>query len=94
MLMVLAVWSVGGRKVLCLRRFLAMSTGNPTRDRRDHGHFYTPAGTGAMCAWISLIGQLKGRGNYGPRRRSSGSVIFILMIALIWDRWAHFAAKL
>ncbi len=89
MLMVLAVWSVGGRK------FFA----SPLAGYVDWiesampliaimGVSYTQRNGGHVRMDI-LIGQLKGRALWAAETFSV-VLIFILMVALIWGSWAHF----
>ena len=89
MLMVLAVWSVGGRKFF----------GTPLAGYVDWIEFampliaimgisYTQRNSGHVRMDI-LIGQLKGRALWAAETFSV-VLIFILMLALIWGSWAHF----
>lgn len=89
MLMVLAVWSVGGRKffasplsgyvdwIEAAMPFIAIM-----------GIAYTQRNGGHVRMDI-LIGQLKGRLLWAAELFSV-ILIFLLMIALIWGSWAHF----
>lgn len=89
MLMVLAVWSVGGRKffasplagyvdwIEAAMPFIAIM-----------GISYTQRNGGHVRMDI-LIGQLKGRALWAAELLSV-TLILILMIALIWGSWAHF----
>ncbi|MEH6673385.1 MAG: TRAP transporter small permease [Sulfitobacter sp.] len=89
MLMVLAVWSVGGRK------FFA----SPLPGYVDWIEFAMPLiaimgisytqRNGGHVRMDILIGQLKGRALWAAETFSV-LLIFILMIALIWGSWAHF----
>jgi TRAP-type C4-dicarboxylate transport system permease small subunit len=89
MLMVLAVWSVGGRKffasplagyvdwIEAAMPFIAIM-----------GISYTQRNGGHVRMDI-LIGQLKGRALWAAELLSV-VLILILMLALIWGSWAHF----
>lgn len=89
MLMVLAVWSVGGRKffasplagyvdwIEAAMPFIAIM-----------GIAYTQRNGGHVRMDI-LIGQLKGRALWAAELMSV-VLILILMLALIWGSWAHF----
>ena len=89
MLMVLAVWSVGGRK------FFA----TPLAGYVDWIEFVMPLiaimgishtqRNGGHVRMDILIGQLKGRALWAAEMFSV-LLIFILMLALIWGSWAHF----
>jgi TRAP-type C4-dicarboxylate transport system permease small subunit len=89
MLMVLAVWSVGGRK------FFA----SPLAGYVDWIEFAMPLiaimgvsytqRNGGHVRMDILIGQLKGRALWAAETFSV-VLIFILMLALIWGSWAHF----
>lgn len=89
MLMVLAVWSVGGRK------FFA----TPLAGYVDWIEFAMPLiaimgisytqRNGGHVRMDILIGQLKGRALWAAETFSV-VLIFILMLALIWGSWAHF----
>ena len=89
MLMVLAVWSVGGRK------FFA----SPLPGYVDWIEFAMPLiaimgisytqRNGGHVRMDILIGQLKGRALWAAETFSV-MLIFILMLALIWGSWAHF----
>ncbi|MEM5520005.1 TRAP transporter small permease [Sulfitobacter sp. AS59] len=89
MLMVLAVWSVGGRK------FFA----TPLAGYVDWIEFAMPLiaimgisytqRNGGHVRMDILIGQLKGRALWAAEFFSV-VLIFILMLALIWGSWAHF----
>lgn len=88
-LMILAVWSVGGRKffstplagyvdwIEAAMPFIAIM-----------GIAYTQRMGGHVRMDI-LIGQLKGRALWAAETFSV-VLIFILMLALIWGSWAHF----
>ena len=89
MLMVLAVWSVGGRKFF----------GTPLAGYVDWIEFAMPLiaimgisytqRNGGHVRMDILIGQLKGRALWAAETFSV-MLIFILMLALIWGSWAHF----
>ena len=89
MLMVLAVWSVGGRKFF----------GTPPAGYVDWLEFAMPLiaimgisytqRNGGHVRMDILIGQLKGRALWAAETFSV-VLIFILMLALIWGSWAHF----
>ncbi len=89
MLMVLAVWSVGGRKFF----------GTPLAGYVDWIAFAMPLiaimvisytqRNGGHVRMDILIGQLKGRALWAAETFSV-MLIFILMLALIWGSWAHF----
>ncbi|MGR3517619.1 TRAP transporter small permease [Sulfitobacter pontiacus] len=89
MLMVLAVWSVGGRKFF----------GTPLAGYVDWIEFAMPLiaimgisytqRNGGHVRMDILIGQLKGRALWAAETFSV-VLIFILMLALIWGSWAHF----
>ena len=89
MLMVLAVWSVGGRKYF----------GTPLAGYVDWIEFAMPLiaimgisytqRNGGHVRMDILIGQLKGRALWAAETFSV-MLIFILMLALIWGSWAHF----
>ena len=89
MLMVLAVWSVGGRK------FFA----SPLPGYVDWIEFAMPLiaimgisytqRNGGHVRMDILIGQLRGRALWAAEMFSV-VVILILMLALIWGSWAHF----
>ena len=89
MLMVLAVWSVGGRK------FFA----SPLPGYVDWIEFAMPLiaimgisytqRNGGHVRMDILIGQLRGRALWAAEMFSV-IVILILMLALIWGSWAHF----
>lgn len=89
MLMVLAVWSVGGRK------FFA----SPLAGYVDWIEFAMPLiaimgiaytqRNGGHVRMDILIGQLKGRALWAAETLSV-VLILLLMIALIWGSWAHF----
>ena len=89
MLMVLAVWSVGGRKFFS----------TPLAGYVDWIEFAMPLiaimgisytqRNGGHVRMDILIGQLKGRALWAAETFSV-LLIFILMIALIWGSWAHF----
>lgn len=89
MLMVLAVWSVGGRK------FFA----TPLAGYVDWIEFAMPLiaimgisytqRNGGHVRMDILIGQLKGRTLWAAETFSV-LLIFVLMLALIWGSWAHF----
>jgi TRAP-type C4-dicarboxylate transport system permease small subunit len=89
MLMVLAVWSVGGRKFF----------GAPLAGYVDWIEFAMPLiaimgisytqRNGGHVRMDILIGQLKGRALWAAETFSV-VLIFILMLALIWGSWAHF----
>ena len=89
MLMVLAVWSVGGRKFF----------GTPLAGYVDWIEFAMPLiaimgisytqRNGGHVRMDILIGQLKGRALWAAET-CSVVLIFILMLALIWGSWAHF----
>jgi len=89
MLMVLAVWSVGGRKFF----------GTPLAGYVDWIEFAMPLiaimgisytqRNGSHVRMDILIGQLKGRALWAAETFSV-VLIFILMLALIWGSWAHF----
>jgi TRAP-type C4-dicarboxylate transport system permease small subunit len=89
MLMVLAVWSVGGRK------FFA----SPLAGYVDWIEFAMPLiaimgisytqRNGGHVRMDILIGQLKGRALWAAETFSV-LLILILMLALIWGSWAHF----
>ena len=89
MLMVLAVWSVGGRKFF----------GTPLAGYVDWIEFAMPLiaimgisytqRNGGHVRMDILIGQLKGRALCAAETFSV-VLIFILMLALIWGSWAHF----
>ncbi len=89
MLMVLAVWSVGGRK------FFA----SPLAGYVDWIEFAMPLiaimgiaytqRNGGHVRMDILIGQLKGRALWAAELLSI-MLILLLMVALIWGSWAHF----
>ncbi len=89
MLMVLAVWSVGGRK------FFA----SPLAGYVDWIEFAMPLiaimgisytqRNGGHVRMDILIGQLKGRALWAAETFST-FLIFVVMVALIWGSWAHF----
>lgn len=89
MLMVLAVWSVGGRKFFS----------SPLPGYVDWIEFAMPLiaimgiaytqRNGGHVRMDILIGQLKGRALWAAETFSV-VLIFILMLALIWGSWAHF----
>ena len=89
MLMVLAVWSVGGRKFF----------GSPLAGYVDWIEFAMPLiaimgiaytqRNGGHVRMDILIGQLKGRALWAAETLSV-VLILLLMIALIWGSWAHF----
>ena len=89
MLMVLAVWPVGGRKFF----------GTPLAGYVDWIEFAMPLiaimgisytqRNGGHVRMDILIGQLKGRALWAAETFSV-VLIFILMLALIWGSWAHF----
>jgi len=89
MLMVLAVWSVGGRKFF----------GTPLAGYVDWIEFAMPLiaimgisytqRNGGHVRMDILIGQLRGRALWAAETFSV-VLIFILMLALIWGSWAHF----
>jgi TRAP-type C4-dicarboxylate transport system permease small subunit len=89
MLMVLAVWSVGGRK------FFA----SPLAGYVDWIEFAMPViaimgisytqRNGGHVRMDILIGKLKGRALWAAETLSV-VLILILMLALIWGSWAHF----
>lgn len=89
LLMVLAVWSVGGRK------FFA----SPLAGYVDWIEFAMPLiaimgiaytqRNGGHVRMDILIGQLKGRALWAAETFSV-TLIFVLMLALIWGSWAHF----
>ena len=90
LLMVLAVWSVGGRKffssplagyvdwIEAAMPFIAIM-----------GIAYTQRHGGHVRMDI-LIGQLRGRALWAAELLSV-VLIFLLMVALVWGSWAHFA---
>ena len=89
MLMVLAVWSVGGRKFFAspLPGYVGwIEFAMPLI--AIMGISYTQRNGGHVRMDI-LIGQLKGRALWAAETFSV-LLIFILMIALIWGSWAHF----
>lgn len=89
MLMVLAVWSVGGRKFF----------GVPLAGYVDWIEFAMPLiaimgiaytqRNGGHVRMDILIGQLKGRALWAAETLSV-VLILLLMLALIWGSWAHF----
>ena len=89
MLMVLAVWSVGGRKFF----------GTPLAGYVDWIEFAMPLiaimgisytqRNGGHVRMDILIGQLTGRALWAAETFSV-VLIFIIMLALIWGSWAHF----